>query len=168
MTPMLLPRILAIALALACHAGAGEVFWTNNFGGIYSEPLNWSAGVPGSADTASFTNSSQFPVLFTNAAELHTARFFRGVVTQDIGAALWVVTNRWQVGEATGEAAKVVHTSGVLAVTNAGRSAILEVGRIGTGELDIRGGNIVADVLLATNLARSKLNHSHGSLTFLN
>ena len=57
--------------------------------------------------------------------------------------------------------------SGSTIVTNEAGTGVLSVGRIGTGELALRGGSVVADTLLATNGGRSVLTFGHGELTTL-
>jgi T5SS/PEP-CTERM-associated repeat protein len=160
-------RISLLVLLLAHYVQSAESFWINSSSGLFGEAANWAGGVPGPLDTASFSNAGLYGVSFLSDAMVNSARFYRGVVTQDIGNVIWSVTNSWRVGEEVGQMARVLQKSGTLSVTNAGGTAVLEVGRVDTGELELRGGEVVSDVLRATNGTRSKLTFASGTLTTL-
>lgn len=152
--------------ASALHAQTS--IWINTGGGNFTNPANWSAGVPGAADTALFTNNATYAVSWTtdatnaNAAVATTSA--SAVLTQQIGAATWWITNRYVIGP-SGFTGIVSHASGTLAVTNETSTALFVVGDDGgKGTLRLNGGTILADRLLATNSATSALTFNSGEL----
>ncbi len=151
----------------AIKAGAGISYWTNSTGGVYSAHSNWSPnGTPAAPDDVVFTNAGAYTFTVDVDATNSAAYFHHGVVTQSI-AGLWRLTNAWRVGETMGATSRVTAVSGSLIVTNEAGAGVLSIGRIGTGELALRGASVVADVLLATNGTRSILTFGHGELTTL-
>lgn len=162
--------LVLFALFLAAQAGklrAGTLYWTNSTSGFYSNPSNWSPNIiPTAADDVIFTNDNTYTFTVDRPATNGAAYFHQGIVTQDVAGA-WCLTNAWRVGEAPGSTSRVTSAAGLVKVTNSSGSAVLSVGRVGTGELAIRGGDIVADHLVATDGDRSMLTWAYGSLTTL-
>ena len=66
--------------ALSSASFPATSFWKNISGGTYSASGNWAGGVPGTAATAVFTNTTSFTVQWSGAATLGNA-FFRGTGT---------------------------------------------------------------------------------------
>jgi T5SS/PEP-CTERM-associated repeat protein len=154
-------------LILSPWSNAQTISWTNSLGGDFSAQANWSPnGVPSVTDILLFTNDSAYTFTVDVNARNSGAFFHRGILTQAVSTT-WILTNEWRVGEAPGSTSRVTAVSGLLAVTNATASALLSVGAAGTGELAIRGGRVVADVLRATNGSRSILTLGNGELTTL-
>jgi hypothetical protein len=154
-------------LSLSFSAGAVEVYWLNSSGGTFSDPANWGGSLPAISDVCMFTNPASYRIQFLRNEKVSDARFFEGVVTQDVGSSVWSVTNHWQAGETSGANSKVVHVNGTLAVTNGVGEAILEIGGLGKGELELKGGEIVADFLSAPDLNKSKFTFTSGRMTLL-
>ena len=163
--------LVLVSLLLAApvrEAKATTVYWTNVLGGLYSDTSNWSPnGVPAPSDSVSFTNAGAFAFTVDTGATNSAAFFHQGSVTQAILGGVWRLTNECRVGETAGVTARVTSVSGSLTVTNEAGTGVLSVGRNGTGELAIRGGNMVTDFLQASNGSRSLLTLAHGSLTTL-
>jgi len=63
---------LAIAVAAAPTARANTTHWNNPSGGTFSDPVNWTSGVPGGSDTAAFDaiNTNTFSVGFPGGTNL--------------------------------------------------------------------------------------------------
>lgn len=161
--------VLAFCLLfLSSHVRADTFYWTNALGGAYSAPANWSPnGVPTDSDIILFTNVGAYDFTVDQPATNAEALFHQGSITQAIPSTTWIVTNAFRVGDLSGSSPRVTAIDGLLAVTNASGSAVLSVGGAGTGELAIRGGNVVADVVVATNGNRSILTLGHGEFTTL-
>ncbi|MDD5138739.1 MAG: hypothetical protein PHY43_00590 [Verrucomicrobiales bacterium] len=160
--------LFSLLLAMpVIKVGAGTLYWTNSAGGFYSDASNWSPNItPGAPDEVVFTNANAYTFTIDTGATNSTAYFHQGIVTQSI-TGVWYLTNAWRVGETVGSTSRVTAVSGSLIVTNEAGTGILSIGRIGTGELALRGGSVVADTLLATNGIRSILTFGHGDLTTL-
>jgi hypothetical protein len=160
--------VLLLLATQVREASATTVCWTNVLGGLYSDTSNWSPnGIPATSDSVSFTNAGAYTFMVDTGVTNSAAFFHQGSVTQAILGGAWRLTNEWRVGEAAGIASSVTSVSGSLIVTNEAGTGVLSVGRNGTGELAIRGGNIVTDFLQASNGSRSLLTLAHGSLTTL-
>ncbi|MDZ4198244.1 MAG: hypothetical protein U1E27_03065, partial [Kiritimatiellia bacterium] len=52
----------------AGEALAADSTWNNAAGGLYQDPANWSAGVPGALESANFTTDGDYQITFTNDA----------------------------------------------------------------------------------------------------
>ncbi|PWU16790.1 MAG: hypothetical protein C5B50_12650 [Verrucomicrobia bacterium] len=133
-------------------AHGGDQFWTNSNGGFFGAPTNWVNTVPGTADNANFTNNATYQVTWSLSASNANAFFnpASGTVTQSIGALTWVLTNSYIVGQVATATGSVTHATGSLRVTNAARTALLDVRR-GTNRLNA--GLIEADQFWLTNTA---------------
>lgn len=146
---------------------AADYYWTNVLGGLYSDAQNWSPhGIPAPSDGVSFTNAGAYSFTADIDATNSTASFHQGIITQSI-AGVWRLTNAWLVGETLGSTSRVAAVNGALIVTNEAGTGVLSIGRVGTGELELRGGKVVADSLLATGGSRSILKFGSGDLTTL-
>jgi len=150
------------------ETNAAVFYWTNVLGGLYSDASNWSPnGIPAASDSVSFTNAGTYTFSVDAGATNSAAFFHQGSVTQALSAGAWRLTDEWRVGEMVGSTSRVTVISGSMIVTNVAGAGVLSVGRIGTGELALRGGSVVADTFLATNGSRSVLTFGHGELTTL-
>jgi hypothetical protein len=159
--------VLTLALSMVANTEAAVVFWTNSAGGLFSQNLNWSPNItPGAGDSTVFSNTGTYNLTVDLDLTNSSAFFHQGSITQAISSS-WLLTNQWCVGETAGSTSRVYIASGVLNVTNQMGSGVLSVGRVGTGELAIVGGNVVTDSLLAENGSQSPLSFRYGSLTTL-
>ena len=142
-------------------------FWTNALGGNYDVAANWlSDVVPFPQDTANFTSNASYQVAWP-ASALAANAFFNasgGAVTQAIGAASWILTNSYVLGQNPGATAAVTHVSGSLRVTNAVGTAQLKVGAPGRGTFTLAGGEVITDSLFLTNGFKSVFNFAGGAL----
>ncbi|MDZ4199545.1 MAG: hypothetical protein U1E27_09700, partial [Kiritimatiellia bacterium] len=82
-----LAAVVGVGLVFAAGvARSADSTWTNTAGGLYHDPANWSAGVPGDTDRASFITVGTYLVTFTNDV---SSRFSMGSaspnVTFDLG-----------------------------------------------------------------------------------
>jgi len=82
-----------LALVVACAAFSNSVTaatydWTNNAGGAFSTPANWSpaGGPPGSSDIARFGNASTYTVTFGTLTTVNTLTQTQGDVTFDLNS----------------------------------------------------------------------------------
>lgn len=125
----------------------------------FTNASRWSAGVPGAADTAWFTNVAAYYTVtnsagfaFTNANAFFDAYLTARAVTLDMraGGPYWV-SNVFGISHSSYSTAAVTWAGGTLLVTNAAGTATLYVGEGGKGALNLNGGTIVADRLIATN-----------------
>jgi len=158
---------LMVAGELA-NSRADSIFWTNSAGGLFSVRSNWSPNLlPGLTDTVQFTNANMYFLTVDVNATNSSALFHDGVVTQSISASAWLLTNDWRLGETVGRTARVTSVSGSLTVTNAAGAGVISVGRAGTGELALGGGDITTDHLESMNGGRSILTLASGNLTTL-
>ncbi len=150
----------------AVKAGGESVYWTNLVGGDYFDSANWSPNrVPLEVDTLVFTNSSAYRLNVNESAVNSAAIFSAGVVTQQVSSGVWMLKDAWQVGDGAGITSRVAFIGGVMAVTNEAGTGTLRVGGSGTGELAIRGGEVVTDWFVATNGSRSIVTLGNGILT---
>jgi len=150
------------------NSRADSIFWTNSAGGLFSVRSNWSPNLlPGLTDTVQFTNANMYFLTVDVNATNSSALFHDGVVTQSISASAWLLTNDWRLGETVGRTARVTSVSGSLTVTNAAGAGVISVGRAGTGELALGGGDITTDHLESMNGGRSILTLAFGNLTTL-
>lgn len=163
--------LILASLLLAAQAretNAAMFYWTNVLSGLYSDTSNWSPnGIPAASDSVSFTNAGAYTLTVDAGATNSAAFFHQGSVTQALLAGVWRLTHEWRVGEMAGSTSRVTVVGGSIIATNEAGTGVLSVGRLGTGELALRGGNVVADTLLATNGNRSVLTFGHGELTTL-
>src|SRR5439155_6111757 len=116
-------------------AEAADSFWNNTAGGNFTNPANWSAGVPLAGDNANFTSNASYQVDWTSSITNANA-FFNptgGTVTQAIGSSFWWVTDSYIVGQNSCAAGSVVLTSGTLIVTNASGTSQLRICDSGVG-----------------------------------
>lgn len=136
----------------------------------FTNASRWSAGVPGAADTAWFTNVVAYYTVtnsagfaFTNANAFFDAYWTTRAVTLDMraGGPYWV-SNVFGISHSSYSTAAVTWAGGTLLVTNAAGAATLYVGEGGKGALNLNGGTIVADRLIATN----GLNGADAIITF--
>src|SRR5262245_15615660 len=75
---------LAATLAIASSPGiasAADSTWTNSSGGVYSTSGNWSAGVPGALNTATFDLPGTYTVTFSNSPTNNGLFVQNGTVT---------------------------------------------------------------------------------------
>lgn len=164
----LVPFVLGLIFAGHLNSSkAADSFWKGANGGDFFNANNWYNGVPGRADNARFTNSTQLKITWSSNAA-NAGAFFNGsggAVTQSIASQRWTLTNKYVLGELPGSSATVVHESGTLIVTNAGGTARLIMGQSGNGVFDWKGGTVLADKFLATNLQNPTIIFDHGELT---
>ncbi|HMP75092.1 MAG TPA: autotransporter-associated beta strand repeat-containing protein [Kiritimatiellia bacterium] len=114
-------RILAVGVA-ASLLGTGATFaailsWTNDAGGLFSDGANWAGGVaPGLEDQAVFTNGGTYTVTLDQSVTNERAWFnsTSGVITVDLDANAWTLTNSVNVGYAQTNRPEVVISSGAL------------------------------------------------------
>lgn len=156
-----------------------DLFWTNNAGGNFTNSANWHLvaplSPPGPNDNANFTNNATYTVTWTSNPTNLNAFFndFGGVVTQSIGSSTYWVTNTYILGMDVGETGTVVHPSGTLLVTNAGKAGFAIIGRTGKGTYTLRDtGVMTVDKLFITNnpagLTNSIFNFPSGILNTMN
>ena len=93
--------VLLFGSSWAGSAYADESFWINSGGGNFTNPANWTIGVPGSNTNANFTNNASYQVSWianrTNANVFFNAG--SGTVTQAIGGFFYQLTNSYVVGQ---------------------------------------------------------------------
>ncbi|MBL9150291.1 MAG: hypothetical protein JNM94_16500 [Phycisphaerae bacterium] len=134
-TPRLLPFILT-ALAGCSSSALADSSWTNADGGSWSDPANWSNGVPGPADSALLPPLDADGYTITLAPGLSVKSLRVGATATLVGGSLGV-TEALAVGTdlATGE----LTMSGVQATTGQ-----VLVGRNGgTGSLTLRDSTVL-------------------------
>jgi len=160
------PR-LAIAFLLFVHTVFGATsYWRNTSAGLFSTGANWVGGVPGSADTAVFTNATSLSVQWSSAATTANASFRgTGTVTQDIQTASWTVRTNYSVGDISNADATVVLSSGTLNVTNQAHTAQMVIGGAGKGTFALQGGTLNVDSLVCTNGTNSLFQFDYGTFT---
>lgn len=156
---------LAVGFLLLVHSAFGATsYWRNTSAGLFSTSANWVGGVPGSADTAVFTNATSLSVQWNSAATTANASFRgTGTVTQDIQAASWTVRTNYSVGNAPNADAAVILSSGTLNVTNQAHTARMVIGETGKGSFTLQGGTLNVDSLLSTNGTNSVFRFDYGT-----
>ena len=110
---------LALLFVPAASLQAADSTWTNVAGGAFSVAGNWSAGVPGESDKATFDKTAAYTVTWDRAFTNANATFKNaGAATLEIGSHEWLITNKLVVAEnSLGTAVRLA--SGTLAVSNA-------------------------------------------------
>jgi T5SS/PEP-CTERM-associated repeat protein len=157
----------ATAALAGVSARGADVWYTNGAAANFTNANAWSAGVPGAGDRVIVTNNSALTLSNSVGVSIANADVFfdstrRVTDTLNFSAGgPWLVTNSFVVS-ATSSASTVSNTvnltGGTLVVTNASRSALLEIGRSGWGTFGIQGGaTVIADRLVATNNTAGKL-----------
>ncbi len=151
---------LALGLALfvgATHSLATNLTWTAN-GGDFGTASNWDPALsPATDDKTLFTNDTSHTVTFSASSPVMDSNAFSnhaGVVTLDIGANTWNVTNNFYVGKA--DATSTVYlASGTLSVTAVGfpASAQLRIGDPTTNLFSCVGTLIVTNGTVEVNSA---------------
>lgn len=164
---------LAVNLALLCLLGPHQLrgasnYWTTPGGGAFAAPANWSAGgVPGPGDTVIFTNAGSHVLGIEGGATNTAATFQQGVVTAVMNQSTWQLISEMRIADSAGATARVAIVSGSVAITNPGGTGLLTVGRVGCGDLAIRGGSVFVDTLMATNGSLSTCSFDYGDLSTL-
>ncbi|MCG2659680.1 MAG: hypothetical protein L6437_05490 [Kiritimatiellae bacterium] len=85
--------LLVVILGTAgLTARAADSTWTNLTGGVFTDAGNWSAGVPGSPDKATFDSNATYTVTWSESVTNGNALFNAagGMVDQLTGACISV------------------------------------------------------------------------------
>jgi T5SS/PEP-CTERM-associated repeat protein len=99
-------------------ARAADSVWTNLAGGLFATPGNWSAGVPGAPDKATFNSNATYTVTWGAPATNNAALFDAldgSTVTLNPGINQWTLTNSMTIG-GSGGSPKVTLQTGTLSV----------------------------------------------------
>ncbi|MCA9283964.1 MAG: hypothetical protein KDA22_02025 [Phycisphaerales bacterium] len=170
----------ALWLAGACSA-AVVTSWTAPRGGLFSDPANWSAGVPGSSDTAVFDLVSSYPVDLDDSTAASRMLVRSGQVTLNLGGNTLDLLNGVAftpglvVGNLAGDDGALLLAKGTIAASFAsigfepassgslevGAGAVLDVanqlaiGQRGVGAIAIDGGAVGAWGMQLGSLASS-------------
>jgi len=146
----------AIGLLAGSPAQGGDSFWTSSANGTFSDPGNWSPGVPGALDRANFDNNATYTVSWSADAINAEARYNAsggGELTWSVGGAnTWRLTDRLVVGQDAASFGTVWHTSGTIAVTNtSGTGELVIRENAGFAGFSLRDGTLIADRITAPN-----------------
>lgn len=98
-----------------------DTIWINTSGGNFTNPANWSAGVPTPADTAVFNDGSSYVVTFTTSTNSNVGSFNKsgGTVTLDIGSGnTWTLGNNLVIRSPASNVQTVQVVSGQISVAN--------------------------------------------------
>jgi fibronectin-binding autotransporter adhesin len=179
----LLAAVISIGLLASKSSSYAQttLVWTAN-SGDFNNAANWSpAQAPATSDSTLFTNDNNYAVSFAANSPVMDSNTFSnhaGVVTLNIGANKWTVTNNFYVGKAD-STSTVYLASGTLSIAGVANSAAqLRIGDATTnlvdcpqcrcvGALIVTNGTVVADGAQVgpTNASVGKLVIS-GSSTF--
>jgi hypothetical protein len=88
--------VLVAVSALPAAAYAADSSWAVNATGNFSDPLNWSAGVPGAASGTTSTDVATFPrsiITANRTATIDTARNLGGITFDNTGAIASAIFN---------------------------------------------------------------------------
>lgn len=89
-------RAVGITVLVFAGVARGQIDWENEDGGEFSDPDNWSAGVPGVTDTARFNLNAEYEVQFTEDITNLRLLMADGVVTfnlyDDVAETRWTYT----------------------------------------------------------------------------
>ena len=93
--------LVAVVVLGASRTQAVDSKWTAADGGVFNDPANWSAGVPGAADKAIFDLASAYTVSWSGSATNANASVNKTGcdVTVSPGPHTWRVTNAFWVAE---------------------------------------------------------------------
>ncbi|MBU4211600.1 MAG: hypothetical protein KKD33_03340 [Verrucomicrobia bacterium] len=152
-----LPIFALAGLCLAVpRVEAADSTWTNTAGGNFTDAGNWSAGIPGAADNAFFTNAASYTLTVSSPVETRGAYFDSPVsntVTVSMAGQSWLVNTEAVIASDAAATALVSVSAGHLIITNATRSAVLNLGRAGAGRLTLQNARLTADKLVLTNVS---------------
>ena len=138
--------VSAIWSAQAIPATAATIAWTNNAGGDYTNAANWSASLPGAADTAAFTLNNSYTVNVSVAAYTNNIINFNAVTNGNV--VLNLNSNTLTVAAGSGISLGVSTVAATNTVTIAG-------GTLNAGyDFQIAGGNAngVATVVMTNDI----------------
>ncbi|MBU4211217.1 MAG: hypothetical protein L6437_05675 [Kiritimatiellae bacterium] len=110
--------LLVVILGTAgLTARAADSTWTNLADGVFTDAGNWSAGVPGSADKATFDSNATYTVTWDESVTNGNALFSAagGTATLGIGAYQWTITGNVDIAQNN---ARVNLASGTLNISN--------------------------------------------------
>ncbi len=136
---------LCAATALPCStASAATTTWTNPGGGAWSDPLNWSAGVPQAGDAVVLPGLDGDGYTITvngtvACASLDVAATLAGGPITLTGGSIGV-TSRTVIGGSAGDGALILDGASL-------NSLLLDIGVDASGALDLRGGSSVGAAL---------------------
>lgn len=131
--------LLWLAMGPFSLVSAADTTWTAGSDN-YTNPAAWSVGVPGEGDNAFFNNNATYTVSWTTSTNTASAYFNApgGLVTLDLGANTWTLTNIFMLGQNAGNNGSVTMSGGTLSLPNAG----ITVGLWGQNTFNLTNGTV--------------------------